>query len=244
MLNDKEAEFYNHRADIELKLKQRDEAIQDYGKAIILDPAESEYVNNRSLAYREVKMYELALNDATNAVQMDLKNAFFLANRGYIYYCLKQYDEAVEDQLNVLDLEGVENDDYYFLSLSLGKRGEFDAAVGFMLTPISFNPEDTEYRFTRAEFAVQAGLPSTDLAYKKRQGEIALEDVNICLESGDFPDERAQLLYVRANAYLCLQQFSKAETDINSALEISPKDKFYLKSRKLIRKMAKISGDK
>ena len=58
-----------------------DRAIQDYDRAIELDPNNAGAFNNRGNAYRDKEMYERAMQDYDRALQIDPNHARAIQNK-------------------------------------------------------------------------------------------------------------------------------------------------------------------
>ena len=68
-----------------MMLKQTDEALKDYSRAIELSPNNAAAYTNRGVAYGEKGEHKLAIKDYTTAIKLnpDFANAY--NNRGYTY---------------------------------------------------------------------------------------------------------------------------------------------------------------
>lgn len=72
-------------------------AVEDYSKALEIDPGDEEIWLGRGLAREKLKDYEGAFSDYTKAI--DIKEDFFKAwiNRGNVLFKLERYSDAIED---------------------------------------------------------------------------------------------------------------------------------------------------
>jgi len=96
---------YNNRGLIYYYLNRYDEAIEDYNKAIELDPNIAMGYNNRGLIYYYLNRYDEAIEDYNKAIELDPNLAMGYNNRGLIYYDLMMYNEAIEDYNKAIGLD-------------------------------------------------------------------------------------------------------------------------------------------
>ena len=82
-------------------------AIEEFDKAIDLDPNYAVAYNGRGYAYNKAGQYQNAINDYTMAVQLDsdYATAWLYNERGVSYYLLDQYQTAVNDYTMAIQLE-------------------------------------------------------------------------------------------------------------------------------------------
>ena len=80
-------------------LKQYQEAINNYNKAIGLNPQSANAYNNRGTAHHALEQYQEAINDHNKVIELDPQsaNAYTYNNRGTAHHALKQHQEAVND---------------------------------------------------------------------------------------------------------------------------------------------------
>ena len=60
-------------------------AIEDYNKAIDLDPEDARTYTNRGNAYRDIGDFGAAIEDYNKAIDLDPEDARFYTNRGLAY---------------------------------------------------------------------------------------------------------------------------------------------------------------
>ena len=78
-------EYYYGRADMYMQLGHLQRAIQDYDKAIQLDPDLSSTYHDRAGAYYYLGQYQRAIQDYDKAIQLDPDYADAYENRGKAY---------------------------------------------------------------------------------------------------------------------------------------------------------------
>ena len=79
-------------------------AIDDYGKAIELDPNYVGAYNNRGNSYANLKQYERAIDDYDKAIELDPNNAHAYNNRSNYYLSKHELEKALEDCNKALQL--------------------------------------------------------------------------------------------------------------------------------------------
>jgi tetratricopeptide (TPR) repeat protein len=96
---------YNNQGDAYRDLKQPEKAIEDYNKAIKLDPRYARAYYNRGNAYRDLKEPEKAIEDYNKAIELNPGYATAYNNRGISYRDLKQPEKAIEDYNKAIELD-------------------------------------------------------------------------------------------------------------------------------------------
>jgi tetratricopeptide (TPR) repeat protein len=74
-----------------------DRAIEDYNKAIQLNPNLAEAYYNRGVAYDDKGQYNEAIKDFDEAIRINPNLVEAYCNRGVAYYAKGQYNEAIKD---------------------------------------------------------------------------------------------------------------------------------------------------
>jgi tetratricopeptide (TPR) repeat protein len=74
-----------------------DQAIDNYSKAIKINPKFSKAYNNRGIAYIWKKQYDLAIADFSKAIEFDPKNGKAYNNRAIVYSYQGEADKARQD---------------------------------------------------------------------------------------------------------------------------------------------------
>jgi tetratricopeptide (TPR) repeat protein len=81
------------------------EAIEDFNKALELDPKFAKAYNNRGNAFHVQGKYQEAIEDYNKALELDTKFAKAYYNRGAAFYDQGKYQEAIEDCNKALELD-------------------------------------------------------------------------------------------------------------------------------------------
>lgn len=98
------AEWYLDRGNELAEEGRYEEAIEEYTKAIEIDPDYAAAYNNRGYAYDELGEYQQAIDDYTKAIEIDPDCADTYNNRGYTYRELGYGAEALADYEKVITL--------------------------------------------------------------------------------------------------------------------------------------------
>jgi len=88
-------------------------AIDDYTRAIELDPKDTKAYYNRGLAYSNLRQYQKAIDDYTRTIELDPKLAIAYYNRGTVYDELRQYQKAIDDYTRTIELDPKYTKAYY-----------------------------------------------------------------------------------------------------------------------------------
>jgi tetratricopeptide (TPR) repeat protein len=94
--NGKAEEFYEKGKQIS-SVKNADQAIDNYSKAIKINPKFVKAYNNRGIAYIWKKKYDLALADFNKAIELDPKNGKAYNNRAIVYSYQGESGKALQD---------------------------------------------------------------------------------------------------------------------------------------------------
>ena len=82
-----------------------DRAIEDFDKAIKLNPEYALAYNNRGVAYSDLDRDEEAIADYNKAIELDPTLAGAYNNRGLAYYSLEKYRKAESDYKKAIELD-------------------------------------------------------------------------------------------------------------------------------------------
>jgi tetratricopeptide (TPR) repeat protein len=78
-------------------VEKADQAIDNYSKAIKIDPKFVKAYNNRGIAYSWKKKYDLAVADFSKAIELDPKDGKAYNNRAIVYSYIGETSKALQD---------------------------------------------------------------------------------------------------------------------------------------------------
>ena len=102
---DKLAEAFNNRGMAYRSKDDIDRAIQDYNRAIQINPKSASAFNNRGVAYDYKGDYERAIQDYDQAIKLTPAFAQAYFNRGNAYLGKSQYAPAIDDYNQAIRLK-------------------------------------------------------------------------------------------------------------------------------------------
>jgi len=208
-LNPNDAIVYNNRGFAKHKLGHHKGAIADYNKAIGLNPDDAIVYNNRGIAKEDINDPQGAIADYTKAIKLKPGYADAYFDRGYIKYHRLDYQGAIADLTKAIKLKP---DDAYAYCIrgnakNTVKVNDWQGALADFTIAIKLKPEDTDAYSSRG-FIKYFNL-------KDYQGAIADLTKAIDLDPDDVEAYRN-----RGNAYLMLNQKSKALADFKRVIEL------------------------
>ncbi|TAN61398.1 tetratricopeptide repeat protein [bacterium] len=105
------------------------DALEDYTKAIELEPNYPGTYINRGNTYNTLGNYEKAVADFNSAVNIDAKQSYAYNNRSFSYLRLGNFGQAKEDALTAIKIDPNLGAAYYNLSLAYSGMKEEELAV-------------------------------------------------------------------------------------------------------------------
>ena len=195
------------------KLQDEDknlEAIEEYSKAIELNPDYELAYNNRGLAYYNLNEYETAIRDYNRAIKVEPDFAFAYYNRGSAYHKLGRYDEAMQDYNKSLELDPTDADVYNNRGMLFYDLEQYNDAMDDFKISIKINPANAEPYNNR-------GL----VYYTLGQYSEAVDEYTRAIEINP---ELAVAYYNRGVAYCELEKYDEALADFQKAVELNPDD--------------------
>ena len=221
---------YNLRGISHSKLKQYDQALQDYNKAIKLNPTNDDSNNNMRDLYKILKEYEQTLFDEAqnlyNAenfgkllelcdamIQFDPDNAFIYNMRGVAHSKLKEYEQAREDFDKAIEL-------YPNYSEAYSNRGYLCK----ILKDYSQSFEDLKLAIKLDPNNPIAYMNLGEMSYEIENYEAAIifldKSIRIGLEGKDL----GEALYYRGLSHLKQNDKEQAQSDLTKAKELGYPD--------------------
>src|SRR4051794_33699547 len=88
---------YNNRGNAHYRMGQLDLAIQDYNRAVEIDPRHASAFNNRGVVHRKKGEYQRAIADFDQSIQINPNYAGAFGNRADTYRAMREYGRAIND---------------------------------------------------------------------------------------------------------------------------------------------------
>ncbi len=134
--------FYEGNANV--TLEKYEEAIEDYTRAIDLNPQYAEAYNNRGIANRHLVKFEEAIEDYNKAIKLNPQLVTPYYNRGTAKATLGKRQEAIEDYNKVIKLNPKYVEAYYERGLANHALGKHEEAIEDYTEAIDLNPKYAE----------------------------------------------------------------------------------------------------
>ncbi|MBE9595184.1 MAG: tetratricopeptide repeat protein, partial [Proteobacteria bacterium] len=129
-------------------LNLHERAIEDYDKALELNPKYAMAYHNRGGAYANLKQYERAIEDYNKAIELNPNYAKAYGNRGIAYSEIGKYEESVRDMKKsgiLFFYSGREDNAVKVFSICFKLREEIESDdviyCGIALFLLTLNPE-------------------------------------------------------------------------------------------------------
>lgn len=181
--------------------EETEKSINDYTKAIKINPNKYEYYENRAAIYSTTEQYNLSIVDYTKVIA--LKPNYFSAYiyRGKDYSYINETDKAREDFLTALKLAKYSCDTYN-ASFNLGhleiQQNNYEKAIFYYTTAIK-----QDYK-RKAEAYFERGCCYVSLEEYENAISDFTQAINLALKDSNYSDEIAEFYSERAGAYLAL----------------------------------------
>ena len=131
---------YNNRGIAYSDRGQYDKAIEDYNKAIAMNPDYFRAYNNRGVVFSRTGLYERAIEDFSKAIDLNPKFDDARSNRGVAYDKTGQFEKAMEDFRMAILLNPVSEKAYINRGVAYQRAGMLDRAIKDFDAAIYINP--------------------------------------------------------------------------------------------------------
>ena len=183
-------------------------AIEDFDKAIELDPYYSLAYYNRGLCYQEQLQYQRAIEDWDKVIELDPNDPYYAYqayyNRGICYRLMGQDQRAIEDWDKVIGLDPNCPEAYDDRGRSYQDLGQYQLAIEDFDKAIELRPTSRRYLF-RGHYYRRLG-----------QHQRAIEGYDKAIE---LDPSMAAAYYNRGHSYHDLGQYQRAIEDYDKAIE-------------------------
>ncbi|CAO5021163.1 UDP-N-acetylglucosamine--peptide N-acetylglucosaminyltransferase SPINDLY [Microcystis aeruginosa] len=183
-------------------------ALDDYNKAIELNPNFAMAYNNRGNIYSDQKKYDLALSDYDKAIEINPNYAEAYVNRGVLYRLQEKYELALADYDKAIELNPNDAVAYYNRGNLYKNLQKYDLALSDYSKAIDINPNYAEAYNNRG------------VLYRLQEKyELALADYDKAI---DINHDLAEAYFGRGILYYHQKKYELALADYNQAIRINP----------------------
>lgn len=208
--NNKNAQAFYEKGVIYTDLKEYDNAIANFGKAIQFDPALGKAYYGRAKAYIFKDDYGKAIEDCSKAISIAPKSSGGYTCRGSAYFWKGDYDKAIENCSLAIDIDPKDIAAYFNRGYAYDRKGEYDKVI-----------EDCS-KIIAMDAMNAAAYTDRGYAYlNKHEIDKAIEDLSIAIAI----DPETDRAYVIRS--LCYAQrpggYDIAIQDCSKAIAINPK---------------------
>ena len=211
------AEVMFERGNVQMMLRQMDEAVTAYSDAIEFNPGYALAYYNRATVYGIIGEHDKVIEDCTKALELNssldvkqkrLFRAAVCNNRGSAYSNKGEFESAFKDFNTAIKHKPDFAVAYYNRGVAYGKIGEIDQAIKDYTTTIKYQPKFAMACYNRG------------IAYfSKGNFDKAIEDCNQAIKhKSDF----AIAYYIRGAAYSQIGDSDKAIEDYTIAIKLEP----------------------
>jgi len=123
------------------------EAIEEYKKAILMDPNHSSARFNLGLAYYKIGKYKKAIPEYEKLIEHEPLNSDAYFNLALVYYTMNRYDEAIRKYKKSIECNPNKADAYYNLGLAYFKNKQLKEAIIEYKKAIEIEPENEKTHY-------------------------------------------------------------------------------------------------
>ncbi|MBZ0167112.1 MAG: tetratricopeptide repeat protein, partial [Candidatus Omnitrophica bacterium] len=208
--------FYNLGYEY-LKAGDKDAALTNFSKALLIDPDDELALINRSQLLLDGGEGQRALHDINNALRLNPRRADSYLNRGAILRGLGRFPEALQDFEEAQTVDPEHRLAPVNRALTLGNLGRFTAGLKVINDTITRHGESAKALAVRG--ALQMGM-------RDAAGAVESFSRGIALDPGD-----EELHRNRAQAWQVLGRFDRALEDLTVLIEKDPRQPDYYTQR-------------
>jgi tetratricopeptide (TPR) repeat protein len=151
------AKGYRQRGHAMIGLGRYEEAVENFSKAIQIDPKEGNPYYFRAQIYNDkLKKYEMAIADYNKALEINPSNSNSYAGRGRSNWNLSKHDNAIQDYSRAIEISP--DTDWWFRCRGCiyWIKKDYKSAVDSLSRAIELNPKSADYYSIRASILCDA----------------------------------------------------------------------------------------
>ena len=153
------AVWYGNRGNLYRDQQKYKLALDDYNKAIELNPNHANAYVNRGILYYNQQKYELALSDFSKAIDINPNDAEAYSNRGGVYYNQQKYELALSDINKAIEINPNYAVAYYNRGNLYKDLQKYDLALADYDKAIELNRNDAVAYYNRGVLYAILGQP-------------------------------------------------------------------------------------
>jgi tetratricopeptide (TPR) repeat protein len=192
------------------RMGRNDEAIEEYNRAIAIDPRDPNAFIGRGDAYAALDQQQRALADYDEAIRLGPGYSRAYSSRGILLAAMGQDERALSDYDRAIQVDPTFAHAYKLRGALLSRRGQNDRALVDYDQVIRLLPSDSGAYKDRGGVLVRLG-----------QYQRAIQDLNKAIE---LDPNRATAYLNRGAAYNSLGQYERAIDDLSKAIKLDPKN--------------------
>lgn len=206
---------YIRRGDRAWDEKRRQDAIDEYTKAIDLDPNSAAAYSRRGFMYGDLELHEKAIEDYTATIRLMPDNSAAYNNRGTSYHKLGQYEKSIKDYTDAIRLAPNDPRVYNNRGHAYDGCGQREKAIEDYIKVIDICTKALAVEPNEAGYYFDLGGAYNSL--EKYEPAIENFTKGLALNAED-----ASAYNNRAFSYISLNQYEKAIEDCTKAIAIHP----------------------
>lgn len=187
----------------------KDSAIDDYTRALQLDPDFEDAYNNRGVIYMNNGKSDLAIADFNKVLQLNPYKRDAYYNLGLLYAGSNKPEFAIVDFTKTISLDSTYADAYNNRGLMYLNSGKYDLSIADFNKSIILNPSSSYYYYNRGLYYNTIG-----------QYEKAVNDFAFGLQLR--PQNEDIYFNMEGVAMVNLMKYNEAIKDFSKAIEINP----------------------
>ncbi len=200
------AQDYYKSAMIKFVSHRYDEAVQDFTKAIKLNPDYVDAYFNRGIAYEQLGSTDKAIKDYGKVIKIKPGMNEAYINRALLYKKSEKYSLAIKDLDKAIELRP----DFVFAFL-------YRADIYYTIDSLSLAVKDYKVVLAKLPNYIKAHRRMAEILYKQNQFPEALEYASKLCE---LESDKAGNFLLRAEILIALQRFEPACKDLARAKEL------------------------
>ena len=219
--SDNDFELYKERGDLRAELGLYNEAIDDYKKALELNPNYNEAKQALKRTVNDLDIHNFINNNSL--IENDSgKDSGYYFDKAYKFYEEGKYKESIVYYSKTIELDTNYSAAYFYRGATKNILGQYEEAIKDYDKAIELDHNDSKAYYSR-------GYAKDDLG----QYEEAIKDFDKAIELD--PNYSAAYFYRGATKNI-LGQFEEAIKDFDKAIEIDPNDSYAYNSRGVSKK--------